>query len=119
MDNDKPGTPKLKYAARVRLPVTGEDDLLARYGTDLHDGGMFIRHDRPPAVDALVLVEFVLGEEGLQTVSRVVGRVAHSRPATSAGEATAGMRVRFIETDEVAERVAKRAGEGQTGAAAT
>src|SRR5689334_17565156 len=107
MDSDKPSSSKLKYSARVRLPVTGEDDLLARHGTDLHDGGIFVRHDRPPAVDALVLLEFVHGDEGLP-LSRVVGRVVHSRPATSQGEATAGMQLRFVETDEVAQRVAKQ-----------
>jgi len=107
MESDKPGSSKLKYAARIRLPVANEDEMLASFGQDLRDGGIFIRHDRPPSVDSLVQIEFVPGEE-VTPISRVIGRVEHSRPATMPGEATAGMQLRFVELDDVARRVADK-----------
>ena len=109
MDKDTPPN-RLQYGARIRLVASNEEELLQKYGTDLHEGGMFVRHDRPPAVETLVLVE-IAPPEGTSVLSRIVGRVQHSRPATFPGEATAGMQLRFTELDEVAKRVAQIAAE--------
>ncbi|MEK7705944.1 MAG: Hsp70 family protein, partial [Myxococcota bacterium] len=70
------------------------------FAENLSSGGLFVRHDKPPAVGSRVLIEFVLPDG--QTLSRVAAEVVHARPAMTPGEQTAGMGLKFVEYDEQA-----------------
>lgn len=96
-----PGVPTLTYAARLHIEVANEADFVERYGQSLADSDLFVRHDRPPAADALARLEIFLAGSG-QPLTTLIGRVLHARPATFPGEATAGMRLRLLELDDYA-----------------
>ncbi len=104
--SDKQRPARQQFESRVRIAVSGIDEIEERYATNLSQGGMFIRHDTPPPVGSLVAVEFVLPDG--TCLCRVAGRVAHARPALSEGETTAGMGLKFSEFDDLAEQLAAR-----------
>ena len=101
-----PTLPQLQFATRVRFTVADEDGIYPVIAPCLAEGGLFVRHDRPPAVGALVLIECVL-PDGV-VLSRITARVVHARPATSPGEKTAGMQLVFMQSDAVAQAALAR-----------
>src|SRR5690349_11283951 len=95
---------RTEFGARVRIRVAGAKELEERYAANLSAGGIFVRDDRPPAVGARVLVEFVLPDGS--PLCRIEGKVARSKPADVPGEKTAGMGIEFIQLDEFARQLA-------------
>lgn len=102
---DNARSSRQQFSARVRITVQGETDLSERFAANLSDGGMFIRDDRPPAVGAHVLLEFLLPDG--QTLCRAAGKVVHARPSNVKGDRTAGMGIQFIQFDKTAKEVVK------------
>ncbi len=106
-DKDKqPRAARQEFQSRVRLAVSGRADVEERFAQNLSDGGMFVRHDTPPAVGSAVLLELVLPDGTV--LSRIGARVVHARPATTPGEPNAGMGLRFIELDDSLAELSRR-----------
>ncbi len=89
-----------QFSSQVRIAVQGKNEILERYALNLSQGGIFVREDAPPAINSMVLIEFVLPDG--TPLARISARVAHSRPATTPGERNAGMGLQFVELDAVA-----------------
>ncbi len=101
-----PKTPRparQQFSSRVRLGVTGVDEISERFATNLSEGGLFVRDDKPPLVGSLVLIEFVLPNG--QPLCRAAAKVVHARPATVPGDKTAGMGLQFVKLDTVAQSI--------------
>lgn len=98
--------PRQEFASHVRLRVEGKEQAEERFAESLSSGGLFIRHDRPPAVGSVVQIELVLPDGTV--LSRITTRVVHSRPADTTGAKTAGMGLLILELDDVAQGMVVR-----------
>ena len=94
-----------EFTSRIRFVIQSQGEIYDRYAHNLSEGGIFIRDDNPPAIGSIVLIEFVLPNG--QALCRAAARVVHAKPATAAGEKTAGMGLAFVEMDAVAQAISK------------
>lgn len=91
----------------IRLEAAGFDDIVTRFGADLRVGGLFVRHDAPPAVQSEVDVSFVRPDGSELGALRAV--VVHARTATVPGDPTAGMGLEIVDMDAAMDAVVQRA----------
>jgi len=77
------------------------------FDRDVKTGGLFIHTSKPPALDAVILVE--VGVEGLTVPPiRLQARVVHrmeSPPDSPPGNLLAGMGVQFLDVDRAVEQL--------------
>lgn len=92
-----------KIAARVKVKVRDADQWAQRFAATLAGRGMFVQSDTPPPLNSSVEVIF-LDHTGA-TLSTLMGRVVHARPALTPGESTAGMGLQFDQLDAAAQRL--------------
>ena len=95
--------PTALYPLRFRDP----DQFRRVFDRDVKTGGLFIHTSRPPALDAVILVE--VGVEGLAVPPvRLQARVVHrmeSPPDSPPGNLLAGMGVQFLDVDRAVEQL--------------
>ncbi len=95
--------PTALYPLRFRDP----DQFRRVFDRDVKTGGLFIHTSKPPALDAVILVE--VGVEGLAVPPiRLQARVVHrmeSPPDSPPGNLLAGMGVQFLDVDRAVEQL--------------
>ena len=95
--------PTALYPLRFRDP----DQFRRVFDRDVKTGGLFIHTSKPPALDAVILVE--VGVEGLTVPPiRLQARVVHrmeSPPDSPPGNLLAGMGVQFLDVDRAVEQL--------------
>jgi hypothetical protein len=95
--------PTALYPLRFRDP----DQFRRVFDRDVKTGGLFIHTSKPPALDAVIVVE--VGVEGLAVAPvRLQARVVHrmeSPPDSPPGNLLAGMGVQFLDVDRAVEQL--------------
>ena len=94
---DRRATPR--YAARFAVRFGSVDEFRREYATNISAGGLFIRTEEPPAMDAVVDVVLELpGGEPIQGKAMVVHRVSSEEAALR--KVDPGIGVQFIHGDD-------------------
>jgi uncharacterized protein (TIGR02266 family) len=94
---DRRATPR--YAARFAVRFGSVDEFRREYATNISAGGLFIRTEQPPAMDAVVDVVLELpGGEPIQGKAVVVHRV--SPEEASQRQVDPGIGVQFVHGDD-------------------
>jgi type IV pilus assembly protein PilZ len=94
---DRRRHPRAKLQLLIQFSFETFDDFIAEYSTDISEGGMFIKTERPNPKGSYLYLRFTLNDgspliEGLGKVVRVILR---SDPT-----ATPGMGIEFIDFDQ-------------------
>ena len=102
-----PGKDAIEPTALYPLRFRDSDQFRRVFDRDVKTGGLFIHTSKPPALDAVILVE--VGVEGLAVAPvRLQARVVHrmeSPPDSPPGNLLAGMGVQFLDVDRAVEQL--------------
>lgn len=101
------GKDAIEPTALYPLRFRDADQFRRVFDRDVKTGGLFIHTSKPPALDAVILVEVVV--EGLAVAPvRLQARVVHrmeSPPDSPPGNLLAGMGVQFLDVDRAVEQL--------------
>ncbi|MEZ4270441.1 MAG: Hsp70 family protein [Myxococcota bacterium] len=106
MTKNTPRPTRRQFQARLRIAVSGQDEIVERYATNISSGGAFIHHQRPAPIGTLLVLEFTLPNN--QPLCRIAAKVAHFKAPQTPNDREAGMGLRFIAFDDASKALIKR-----------
>src|SRR6185295_9644730 len=90
----------------VKLGHSGVDDFVAKYATNLSEGGMFVRSKKPLALGTVL--QFKVEIAGGQRVMQGTAKVKWARETAGNPAEPSGMGLEFIKLDDASQQLVHR-----------